>query len=165
MKDRNSVSRSLNSVQTKTAPAKAEAVLWFWLAKKIFSPEEEPDPLLRLVGLGQHAGCGLCQDLMLGQFRSLLGKISIQDPATSTRSSIRDRRQVVDCVLKAVLKGTKITRMLSTVSIALSIVPRAFVALEADVTDRPDMDSPPDALMVGSLTSKSAAPTFDSMKP
>ena len=35
--------------------------------------------LLRLnIGLSQHAGCGLCQDLMLGQLRSLLGKISIQ---------------------------------------------------------------------------------------
>ena len=55
--------------------------------------------------------------------------------------------------------------MLFTVSIALSMVPSALVALAASATVSPDIDVPPAALRVGSLTSKSAAPTLDSSRP
>ena len=46
---------------------------------------------------------------MLGELRCRLGKISIQDPATSASGGVRNRRQVVDSILKPVLKSAKIT--------------------------------------------------------
>ena len=65
--------------------------------------------------------------------------------------------QVVDRILKAVLKGTKVATDAVHSIVCVSIA-RSIVASVADVTDRPDIEVPPEALMVGSLTSKSAAP-------
>ena len=55
-------------------------------------------------------------------------------------------KEVVDRVQHS--EGTKITTDTLIVSIAWSIVPSAFVALEASATVRPDIDVPPAALSV-----------------
>ena len=64
----------------------------------------------RLVGLRQHRGAGLRQDLRAGEVHHLAGHVGVADPALR-RGQVLDRHvEVVDGVLEPVLVGTEVAR-------------------------------------------------------
>ena len=90
---------------------------------------------------------------MLGEFASLFSEISVKDPAASTSSGVRNRGEVVNGVLQAVLKGTEVSSIGVHSVDGVVRVDSAATAAEALDTDRPAIDLPPPALSVGSFTS------------
>src|SRR6185436_16754104 len=70
--------------------------------------QEREHALAGLVGLGQHRGAGLGQDLALGEVHHLCGHVHVADPALGCRHVLGCDREVVDGVLEAVLHGTEV---------------------------------------------------------
>lgn len=68
--------------------------------------EQGENALRQLVGLGQHGGAGLLQDLTTGQGGGFCCKIGVLDPAARCREIFRGGLQVADGALEAVLQST-----------------------------------------------------------
>ncbi len=70
--------------------------------------EQAEHSLWQLVSLGQDRSTSLLQDLIFGQLRGFSSKVSITDPAASSRGVLGDVLQVRDSVLKTVLHSTEL---------------------------------------------------------
>ncbi len=64
--------------------------------------QQAENVLLGCVGLGQHRGRGLLQDLVFGQVCSFQSKVCILDAAFGSRQVGRDVGQIVESVLQTV---------------------------------------------------------------
>lgn len=70
---------------------------------------QQAEHVLRdLVGLGQHCGAGLLQDLGPGEFRRFLGEVGIADTAAGCRQVFRGGLQVGDHRGEAVLDRAEV---------------------------------------------------------
>ena len=72
------------------------------------SAEQGQDALGRLVGLRQHRGAGLGQDLRAGEVHHLLRHVGVADPALGGGEVLDRHVEVVDGVLEAVLDRTEL---------------------------------------------------------
>jgi hypothetical protein len=91
--------------------------------------EQGENALRQLVGLGQHGGAGLLQDLTTGQGGGFRCKIGVLDPAARCREIFRGGLQVADGALEAVLQSTVLARWLFTDAKAESTMAKASCEL------------------------------------
>ena len=70
-------------------------------------PEQLQNVLRQLVGLGQHGGSRLAQDVVLGEFHHLLRHVDVADAGFGCRQVLVSHAQVVDGVVDTVLHRTE----------------------------------------------------------
>src|SRR5699024_4607571 len=87
-------------------PPLCRAVLPGWARWR--SAEQGEDALRELVGLGQHGGAGLLEDVGAGVADHLVGHVGVADPRLRGGEVLDRDLQVVDRVVEAVLLRTQI---------------------------------------------------------
>ena len=96
---------------TKTGPREADLLLLIVLQRCValrLALQQAENVLLGCVGLGQHRGRRLLQDLVFGQVCGFQSKVCILDAAFRSRQVGRDVGQVVDRVVQPVRDRTQL---------------------------------------------------------
>ena len=130
----------------------------------VLVPQEAEDALRGLVGLGQHRGAGLLQDLQLGEVDHLGGHVHVADAALGRGQVLLVGGEVVERVLEAVLhRAEGRAGIADTFWMAASI--EASVTVAAEVEDRRSRPlnvapEPNSATALTVMVSPSLAPTW-----